>query len=720
MTFAGPGRGGVVYIGVLIVGVVVLIGAFAYHATMRHGRMSAYRSMHAEYARLLARAGMDLARSHLTAAVADPASKIYEGLAKPVEDYMSAGRDPQRLGDPIDLHTMYPQLMADLAAALPRGHESVDELSARFYLLPEYVSPLPAMKLADKGIDRTGREKKGRIYVEVVAEISTSPVLKNIEGRATGYFEFRAVHAPVPVLSDFSLMLLGGPKGPPINSLEADHQGLINTSTYPLVLSNGQAGKQFEIARQLTPEFFKSQGWVYLGATPQILNLSYSQEESDSQNQVGEDFHFYQLHSDPNLGAQGRVVKADAQTITEANAHLTGGNRDFWEVRNWDMGVHTLAEGPLKDEYQKVFKETPAEERKGSLLKLLGVTPYRVSPTLVFGDVKAGFFRISAATPKNQAQGSFDSYFTILVDEGQTSGFLAGMKAQLMPFIGKLIYLFEPWYSGKYAYYDPDVIGSLLPDDRAVQEDQYKRLQSGRKTRQYNQALLFLAGENQDPNPIARAERLGFDKALFQGSNADVLFRLPGVLFPDRWTAALEGLDLRAIDPAATMATLKGATCWTPRDTGEGAEVLKRLGFLNGSRLDLGSTVDLVGDLTLPPLTEVTRGGILRAKSITLQGAVPAALKGTLVLIASEGNITLPADQKIAASLVALSGQVVPQGQVELAGNIVAKNLDLSGISTGRSPSLLNYPPALKSRSFDTTPPENLVIDFSRRYVGVD
>jgi hypothetical protein len=164
-------------------------------------------------------------------------------------------------------------------------------------------------------------------------------------------------------------------------------------------------------------DFFRRQGWVFLGGREVILNLSYSQEETANAAQVGEDFHFYQQN--PTDLAAGRSV-ADPAARSMANQHL---GSPFWEVRNWDMGVHALADGPLKDEYGEVFRRTAVARRQGSSLKLMGAPPERVSPTVVFGAVQAGFLRIRAVVPANAADGAFDAYFTILKDRARDSGF---------------------------------------------------------------------------------------------------------------------------------------------------------------------------------------------------------------------------------------------------------------------------------------------------------
>jgi hypothetical protein len=131
------------------------------------------------------------------------------------------------------------------------------------------------------------------------------------------------------------------------------------------------------------------------------------------------------------------------------------------------------------------------------------------------------------------------------------------------------------------------------------------------------------------------------------------------------------------------------------------------------------------GKLALPPLTRVERGGVIVARDIEIQGAVPAPARGALVLVATDGRITLPGpDVPVHASLLALKGAVAPRGGTDLTGNIVARRLDLEGLTSagaGAKPGHVRYDHArLKVRPFDPAAAARLGLDVSRRIVRVD
>jgi len=717
-------RHGIVFIAVLILGAILVIFAFAYHTAMRRGRLLTHRSLYGQYASVLARSGLEMARALVLQEIRNPDSSLYRGLSRPLEDLIASGPGPVVL-DTVDMVSRFPVLVDSLSEEFPGGSSCIESFEARYIIEPAELSPLPDLPIGDRVVKRSHREKSGRLHVELVARLSFAPIDAGIERRVRSYTEFRVTHPPIPMLSEFSLLVAAPPPSMAgdgrgtLNALSASHQGYRSpTDAAPLILDNGTTHLQRMVSQELNLDLLKKQGWVYLGGDPVILNLSYSQEESSSPDQVGEDFHFFQQN--PTNLAAGRAV-SDPVASDEANKHL---GTDFWDVRNWDMGVHSLTSEPLASEYGRVFAETPEGKRRGSLIKLFGVSPDRVSPTFVLGNVLAGFFRITATAPKNSGNNAFDAFYTILMDHRESSGFLNSLYDSLVPFLGKLLYLFDPFYSGKFVFYDPNVLGGLLGPGQSVTEDTYRKICSGHFTRNYNQALLHLKKRNESPNATSAIVSLGLPESCFgSDSSLDERSSIPGPLLPDPWVADLAGLNLSNTDLAALGPALVGAASWQEAVATDGADVLKSRGLLKGSILDLGTTMSLEGKLTLPPLTTVRRGGVLLAESITITGPIPASDGGgPLVLIATEGGIQIPAATPIHASLICLKGKVRIPRDMDLTGNLVTQEIDLDDLMpTGPAggPAHLKFDDSkLKTHSFEPNAP--FVIDVSRRFVRVD
>ena len=719
-------RAGVVYIAILIVCVVLLIGVAIYHITMRQGRMAAYRSLDTQYAHSLARAGLNLVQASITQALHDPASPLRQNLLRPIEDVQAASGGVFELdARPRDLVAEFPAVVDELTRDLPGGKSELGSLTVRTYLRANQVKELAALPIGGKSLKRGGREKAGRLFLECTAVLNTGGLLGRVSQQVVAYQEFRVVHAPVPVFSDFNLFLREVPNGSderaPHNAMEATQGGLIETGTtvVPLVLNNGKKFVQRIASSELKPELLKDQGWVFLGGPAVVLNLSYSQDETSNPRSVGEDFHFYQQNLN-DLEA-GRAYPDDVLS-KRANEHL-GGNQ-FWQVRTWDIGVNTLKTGDLQTQYDKIFQRTPAGRRLGSVLKLFGTAPDNVSPTVVFGHVLAGYFRISAVVPADPNQTDFEAFYTLLKDHGGgLLGFLAELFREVLPHASRLLYEVDPYLSGKYVYMDPANPSQLKGIGSGASEDVYKDICAGFKTRAYNVGLLHLKAGNQVGDPTDRIGQLGLPPPLFNLDPAKVEHnQLVGSLLPAPWAAQLGGADLSTLDVGSITDALMKSCCFVsgPNDTPLGT--LRGLNMLRGDKLDLGSTVYVKGTLSLPALSAVDRGGMIMADEIVIEGAIPKPDKGVLVLVAKEKGIRFPGGQtKVCASLIALKGTLQAQGPPNVEGNLVGNQLDFAAFTGGGGqPAALVYEPRLKQKAVDATLSDGFVVDFSRRFIRVD
>ena len=717
-------RRGFVYVAVLILAVVGLIGGVAYHAMMQAGRRQAYRSLAGEYAAMMARGGLAIAQGYLARTSRDPGSPVYKALVKPLSEY--SGDAPVELGGTVSLKDELPKLTDALARDLPDGPSGLSRLDATFYLVPSDLRPLPALPLTpDRKLERGGVEKCGHLFVEVTAVIGRELFTRGADRTVRASQEFRVLHAPVPVLSQFTLWLSevpapgGADDGSAVNKLDATDKGQAQAGV-PVVLSHGDVEKQSEMAAKMDRDLFRNQGWVFLGGANVALNLTYSQEETSGDAMVGEDFQFYQVNRQrPDAG---RTV-SDPSRRTQANAHLGGG--DFWELRNWDMGVNRMKAGELATEYADLFDGETDGHRLGSLLKLFGAAPDRISPSVVFGDVSAGLLRLVVAAASRNPSGTFDAYYAALAHRSKSaSGFLQPMWSHLASMAGRVLYNDDPKLSAKWAFMKPDITDPLLPLASGATEDDYKALCSGYRTRPYNEGLLHMKANNESADPRSKSTELGLPDVLFAES-ADRSKLVAELLPPE--LATLAGMDLAQLDLAKLADPLAHAACLR---VPAGVAVEKWLadeGMLNGGELDLGTAVVSDGTLTLPAVTAIKRGGLILAKEIKLTGPVSAGLSAgaapdprrRLVLVSAKAGIALPGGP-VEASLVSLGGIATPPGAFQVRGNLVAPQFDFGPLGTGTGTAKLDYDRSLKERAADAAADGSLLVDWQRRWVRLD
>lgn len=195
-------RKGLVYIGVLIACVVLAIGAFAFHHSMRGGRSNAYRSLVGEHAEMLARAGFGLAQAHLDRACADLNSELRRRLVAP-QATLSAGTE---LGA-VDLGATFPEVVRRLVRDVPAG--TGVSLTARFSVVS--VRDIPDLALSGRVLRRGEREKAGEIAMTCTARLTTGP-FGEVVRTLSAVHEFRVVAGPVPFLSDFTAFLEDRPQ----------------------------------------------------------------------------------------------------------------------------------------------------------------------------------------------------------------------------------------------------------------------------------------------------------------------------------------------------------------------------------------------------------------------------------------------------------------------------------------------------------------------------
>lgn len=653
-------RHGSVYVGILIAAVVLIVGVAAFHGFMRYGRMSAYRSLHGEQADALARAGLKLTQAFIAREIADPKSAARKRFVAPLSE-MRRRPGLVEVGT-VDLAARFPEALTALTRGLPKGAGSVSGLEARFGISTEKLAELPDLTLGDRTIARGEREKRGVLFIECTAHVSTGGLLGTVSRSVRAYHEFRVAAAPVPLLSDFTLFSEQKPSGD------------LNDGAAPLVLNNGAAGPAPAMASRLDVEFLKGQGWVHLGGATTALNLADGPE----------DFQFFLGR--PGNPRAGRTV-VDPETSRRANAHLP---RPFWEIRAWDAGTPA----PAGD----IFRE----DHRPSRARLCGAGD-QTSPTVVFGDVRAGFLRTAAAAAARGARGAFDAFFAVRKDRPVTS-----LKADLAPQMGRLMFAWSPELSGKFAYVDPTRVNALL--ERPVSDEDYRAVASGHKTRNYNQGLLHLKAGNADPRAASRAGDLKLPTDLFADDAArEQRAALPRALLPAPWSA-LDGLDLGRLQLAALAPQLEQVCCWTAPASLRA--FLESRTILDGGRLDLGTSVKGAGTLELPALTEVARGGLLIADDIVIQGGIARPDSGVLVLVARK-SIRVSGGAPVHASLICLGGSITFDAPAAVTGNVAAARVDLAAMAAPGA--ALAYDTRLKERPFGNGPTETLIVDFARR-----
>lgn len=726
--------------GVLI---ALCLGVFSYFTYMQQRRVLRYQQLFAEYNQHLARVGMHLARREIELRLRNRESEEFRRLSRSFDSIEWNGDGLAPLHEtPIDVKATYSVILEKICKDLIGGEGNLKSLTAQAYLAlvdaPD-LRKFPPWTPGSSGAAAlgNGREKWGRLFIEVVSVFQGASFMNAHSVTLRGYYEFRVLGSQPPVLRHFTLFLhdpLDGGPDATWNRCAVDDKGSVQTGGFPLILCNGLTGDreywgQGTALRDALPQ----QGWVYLGGgREQILNLAYSEEETRSgllpETFVGEDFHFFLYEVGKESKGRAYVNEVDQQ---KANVPPSD-----WELRNWDMGVSPLGQG-LPASYERCFlagalaqqhSSLNDKRKRSSLLRLFGRGGGHkaISPTMVFGDVRAGFLKIALAWPRGgmlSGGANASNYFCILRPPVGTD---------LQPFLPEWQNATgsgrpdDPrFFSGKFLWQGPGgtpLAAPLLPAST------YGPLASGYKTRPYNQALLYLQTANHTAQPTTDGthqglnlppEVFGVDPAQPWSS----LESVPDAMAPEEEKACFEDLSLADLPRAMEKPEFLIARASRHFDPGAGAtfpEFLTSQGFLTSDgTLSLGATVLASGPISLPPIARVVRGGTIIADGITVTGGIHAVAQGQhLALVARTGNLRLETKDPVQASLIALKGLVTCPEGMDVWGQIVARGLQMSDLEALSAPSFLGYARnKLKVSSEDDTFP--LVVDLGDTFVQV-
>ncbi len=725
-------RRGIATVVVMFVLLVMTIGVFSYFSFMRARRLMQYRQLFGEFAHQLGRAALEMTRAEVGVALKDPDSDLYRELIKAQSEPPWNGSGERELSR-IDFLVDHQPLMSRVADSFEGGLDNVTRLESRVFVLPEetdWFKPYPwAVGIVDT------RQKYGRLFIEVESVFQPAALLEGVTRKLLGYIEFRVVSPLLPLLNHFSLFLddpAGGPGGAEaINSIDTDFKGLVSGPRAPLVLNNGVT-MIADNGKNVDSQFLQKQGWVYLGPSELELNLAFSHDETDASRQAGEDFHFYQQSADPAVRESQR-----AYADSEINSLLPD---PFWEIRFWDQGINSLSDTQLQP-YRNLFHDFDPDRAPGSsCLRLMGRPRSSISPTLVLGNVSAGFARISAANPKGASSDQeFGALFTMLPDLGPAPN-LAGLQSGL-PRIGASLDLDaaaqDPYNAGKLLFVDTAGGLDVLPADQPrLPATVYSRLQSGWVTRPYNLGLLFLKGNNQEPDPVQAGLEVGVPPEYFagtSGSDEDPRLSIPSDLLPEGERDLLAAPELRVESILATMA--ESDTFPEPvmraRSSGDAtspAAFLKKGGWLKGDTLDLGTILiwEREGVFRIPPIRKLIRGGILVADSFEIDSPIRGVDDGPpLMLLAREGGIRVTGRSPVFAILAAPRGRISAPDGMDLSGSILARGIDFQGSFSTSFVSHLRYirsfkvPPWAADSTGSPAPDWSLTIDHSRDLVVI-
>lgn len=700
--------------------IVLSVLVFSYFTSLRQRRFQQFKQVHGETAYALARVGTDIARTYMEAALRTPDSKLFKALIKPLPDMTPDGSGRVVL-ETLDVLADYKPLVEELMKAQDLPPEMVTKLNVVFHLKSGEFFPFEDVKAGNLSLI-SPREKQGKLFMEAACTVSAG-LLSDTEVKVAAVKEFRVTAPALPVLSDFTLFTAEPPRGGDrmkVNTIEANFQGVPSNGKVPLVLSNGDAKPRVDWAGKLDAAALAKQGWVFIGGdNPLILQLTFGTKEdelsgADADASVAEDFHFFK--GEPS---KPRFQRAFADR--EANQRI--GNDAFWEIRYWDMGMPDTFNGSYLPLLGPAFGNLEHTELHANLLHLYG-RPGQVSPTLVFGRVETGFFRVAAAAPRASAgvdaRGSF-CILQYLPPDNPLDGFYYELEVMKPPGADKI----PPAAlesdagqakSGKFLYLNTD--GTLRPvSNPRVTVEVYREVASSVKRRSYNASLMYLQTKGEDPSPADRGVNLGLPPRTFVAEAGDGAYTVPAAA----WPAGLNGrgdFDLRQL--ATVMGddklTLGRASRRAPK-AASGAEALTKGGWLSGTKLNVGGVVEVQGALSLPANVNVERGGVIVADDITIDGDLTTNLDQPLVLVAKTGGVRVEHQAKVSASLAAPRGSVSIAGASEVSGQVVAKSLDLDKIELAPKFTLLSYDSGQKGGADGAAGARRFQIDVSKTFV---
>ena len=703
------GRRGVATAVIILVLIVLSVLVFSYFTSLRQRRFLQFKQVQGELAYAMARVASDMARTHVEAAVRTPDSKLFKALIKPAAD-LTPDASGRVVLETLDVLADYRALIEDMLRAQESPPDLVTRLAVTCYLKPGDFGPFEDVKAGTLSLMST-REKQGKLFIEAACTVS-SGLLNDTESKVAGVREFRVIVPAMPVMSDFTLFLAEPPRNGErlkVNTIEANPKGVPQLRN-ALVLNNGEAKPRTDWGAKLDGPGLAKQGWVFIGGdNPLILQLTFGTKEddlsgADADQSVGEDFQLFQ-----GQPSNARFQRAYADR--EANQRI--GNDPFWEIRYWDMGMPDSFNGAYLPTLGPAFGNFEHTELHANLLHLYG-RPGNVSPTLVFGRVETGFFRVAAAAPRASAGADARGMFCLLPylpPDNPLDGMYYELEVMLPPGATALppaVLESDAGQSkaGKFLYVNP-ADRTLKPvSSPRVTADVYRDIASTLKRRAYNASLQFIATKGEEPYPQDRGVTFGLPPRTFVAEAAAGAPAVPASEGPytvpqAAWPAPLASrgaLDLRQI--VSVMGDDKltsGRASRRAPKAGSGVEALTKGGWLKGNKLDLGGVVEVAGPLSLPAGLSVDRGGVLIADDVTLEGdlAAPAADQPLLV-VARRGGVRIERQAKVQASLAAPRGAVSIAGASEVTGQVVAKSLDLDRIETAAKFTLLSYDPGLK------------------------
>ncbi|MBI3893848.1 MAG: hypothetical protein HY303_20195 [Candidatus Wallbacteria bacterium] len=689
---------GIATVVVFFVLLVLTIGVFSYFSFMRGRRLLQYRQLFGEFAYSLARAALELSRAEVEQGLLDPKSAISASLMKAMDDPLWASGKPVPLGE-IDYMTDYRPLIDRVANSFEGGVANIATLKTRYYALPDDSLAFDPYGWT-KGLQDV-RQKYGRLFIEVESVFKPGALVEGVTKKLLGYMEYRVVSPLLPVFNHFTLFL-SDPTNPncvpaDINSAHTDFHGLVSDGHSPLVLTNGDVDDASAF-KGITGDTLARQGWCYLGARGDlVLNHAFSHDETDNAGQAGEDFLFYHESTDPAVKESQRAYADD-----EVNAKLP--QPAFWEIRFWDMGVSRM-DCPELDGSRKAFG-TPDVTQKflSSVLHLEGAPRNRVSPTLVFGKVSAGFLRLTAANPKGAPDNTaFKAFFTLLPTEPMPLP-ATQLRAAVPVSAGTLNDIAaaaDQYAPGKFLYVNP--ADRTMQPAPLVPDNVYSQMMSRVATRPYNQGLLFLSSEGHQAFPVQKGVTVAkVPKEFFAPKeDADPRMKIPNDLLPEQEQTGLNDPELESV--LASLATsfpdpLK--TCRMSRDATNPTRFLEREGYLvGGDTLDLGTVLvwEKEGPFPLGAINHIKRGGVLVADEFDLASPLVGGdgpgdpTKPPLMLVARKGNIRIADRHPVQAILVAPKGLIEAPKGLQLFGSIVAQGIDFQKSFQTKNVSFLHY-----------------------------
>lgn len=749
----------------------MLIFGLNFHMLMQNRARMVSMQITDEIATTVAETCLDLTSQLLKEALRDHRNSLFQTLTADWQDFNGRSEFEREIVlETSEGRLKITDLFRPLLEKFARPYGGLDKfkISAKIGCSPQHFH-----KFIGKFEDQR-REKHG--LLQVILEVEYQGRKKSM----SVWHEIRALSARPEILRRFTLFVGDARHGKApdrFNLVSSNSAGELEpSSAIPVTFDTNWSSRNWrteikgaddnEKLAKFRDFVYNRQGWFYLGGGDITLNLMHSENDAG----YSEDFHFYRNPGEP----AGRVYK-DPEVESAAQQPAAAFHRlsRNYQINNWDMGYYSFksSDSPA----MALLEGIPPAQRRASLLQLFGqrreAAP-NVSPSLVFGQVYAGFVRMAVARRRTGCEAGT----TVLSDNRRMFPLPYVRPDEPLLFsdvAARMARISAPGNSEGDIYQAAANLalqGGLWPEWNASADPEYRRLMSRPLKRPYNASLDFIRDGNREAHPpgcavVDRDRHFPEDGALgpeshsparagphhpeafdsvrsfegflnlinseedgynFMGSrettgNRTVLKYCRTFKGPEQTGASfMPALEERAM----LIRTARDATGNNPDGT-----PIKQIGSIGRSKyplLRLGTMIYVDGPLEIGNVEILCNGMIVARGDITITGPIldegSQKRRALLTLCSLSGNIIIKKQaQLVAAFLVALQREVVTETALDLHGGIVMNTFSDQALETWkRAGGHVSYNPILSRPADAMSFHQGVFVDISPYPVFVD